>query len=53
MPFVNLQPSHHIPYLYALSGAAFKTQERVREIALANYNDTPDGLSGVSIPVFY
>ncbi|KAG6858511.1 hypothetical protein C0991_002587, partial [Blastosporella zonata] len=39
-------PSHHIPYLYALAGAAYKTQERVREIAQANYNNTPTGLSG-------
>ena len=41
------QPSHHIPYLYSMAGAAFKSQERVREIALANYNNTPTGLSGV------
>ncbi|KAF9461450.1 glycoside hydrolase family 92 protein [Collybia nuda] len=40
------EPSHHIPYLYALAGAAYKTQERVREIAKANYNNTPIGLSG-------
>lgn len=40
------EPSHHIPYLYALAGAAYKTQERVREIAQANYNNTPNGLSG-------
>ncbi|KAJ7740527.1 glycoside hydrolase family 92 protein [Mycena metata] len=40
------EPSHHIPYLYALAGAASKTQERVREIAAANYNSTPTGLSG-------
>ncbi|KAJ7342642.1 glycosyl hydrolase family 92-domain-containing protein [Mycena albidolilacea] len=40
------EPSHHIPYLYALAGAASKTQERVREIAKANYNNTPVGLSG-------
>ncbi|KAF7354596.1 Glycoside hydrolase family 92 protein [Mycena sanguinolenta] len=40
------EPSHHIPYLYALAGAASKTQERVREIAQANYNNTPTGLSG-------
>ncbi|KAG6839898.1 hypothetical protein C0991_010551 [Blastosporella zonata] len=39
-------PSHHIPYLYALAGAASKTQERVRQIAQANYNNTPNGLSG-------
>ncbi|KAG6832064.1 hypothetical protein H0H92_005486 [Tricholoma furcatifolium] len=40
------EPSHHIPYLYSLAGAAYKTQERVREIAEANYNNTPIGLSG-------
>ncbi|PFH47119.1 glycoside hydrolase family 92 protein [Amanita thiersii Skay4041] len=40
------EPSHHIPYLYALGGAAFKTQEKVREIANVNYNNTPNGLSG-------
>ncbi|PPQ88893.1 hypothetical protein CVT25_009128 [Psilocybe cyanescens] len=40
------EPSHHIPYLYSLAGAAFKTQEKVREIAVANYNNTPTGLSG-------
>ncbi|PPQ82587.1 hypothetical protein CVT26_002249, partial [Gymnopilus dilepis] len=34
------EPSHHIPYLYSLSGAAWKTQEKVREIAIANYNNT-------------
>jgi putative alpha-1,2-mannosidase len=44
----DLKPSHHIPYLYALAGAASKTQERVREIAKANYNNTPIGLSGVN-----
>ncbi|EKM76066.1 hypothetical protein AGABI1DRAFT_63655 [Agaricus bisporus var. burnettii JB137-S8] len=40
------EPSHHIPYLYALSGAAWKTQERVREIAQNDYTNTPTGLSG-------
>ncbi|KAG6908139.1 hypothetical protein DXG01_005968 [Tephrocybe rancida] len=40
------EPSHHIPYLYALAGAAYKTQARVRKIAQANYNNTPIGLSG-------
>ncbi|KAF8972048.1 glycoside hydrolase family 92 protein [Flammula alnicola] len=40
------EPSHHIPYLYSLAGAAFKTQEKVRDIAIANYNNTPTGLSG-------
>ncbi|KAI0059303.1 hypothetical protein BV25DRAFT_1809203 [Artomyces pyxidatus] len=40
------EPSHHIPYLYALAGAASKGQARIREIASANYNNTVDGLSG-------
>ncbi|KAI0084207.1 glycoside hydrolase family 92 protein [Irpex rosettiformis] len=40
------EPSHHIPYLYSLAGAASKTQERVREIAISNYNSTIRGLSG-------
>ncbi|KAF8905739.1 glycosyl hydrolase family 92-domain-containing protein [Gymnopilus junonius] len=40
------EPSHHIPYLYSLSGAAWKTQKKVRDIALADYNNTPTGLSG-------
>ncbi|PBK72155.1 hypothetical protein ARMSODRAFT_972828 [Armillaria solidipes] len=40
------EPSHHIPYLYALAGRPDLTQHRVREIARANYNDTPEGLSG-------
>ena len=41
------QPSHHIPYLYSLAGASSKTQERVRQIAVTDYNDTVDGLAGV------
>ncbi|OBZ65460.1 hypothetical protein A0H81_14578 [Grifola frondosa] len=44
--FVFIKPSHHIPYLYALAGAASKTQEHVREIAKGNYNNSVDGLSG-------
>jgi len=40
------EPSHHIPYLYSMVGAATKTQERVREIAQANYNASINGLSG-------
>ncbi|KAJ3853661.1 glycoside hydrolase family 92 protein [Lentinula lateritia] len=43
--FTN-EPAHHTPYLYALAGAASYTQERVREIAKSNYNNTPNGLSG-------
>ncbi|KAF5309206.1 hypothetical protein D9619_012815 [Psilocybe cf. subviscida] len=44
------EPSHHIPYLYAMAGASYKTQEKVREIAIANYNNTPTGLSGGRLP---
>lgn len=40
------EPSHHIPYLYSLAGAAFRAQERIRTIAVENYNNTPQGLSG-------
>ncbi|KAJ3986156.1 glycoside hydrolase family 92 protein [Lentinula detonsa] len=43
--FTN-EPAHHTPYLYALAGAAAYTQERVRQIAKSNYNNTPNGLSG-------
>ncbi|KAF5386538.1 hypothetical protein D9757_005919 [Collybiopsis confluens] len=43
--FTN-EPAHHTPYLYALAGAATYTQERVREMAYINYNNTPNGLSG-------
>ncbi|KAI0315644.1 glycosyl hydrolase family 92-domain-containing protein [Amylostereum chailletii] len=40
------EPSHHIPYLYALAGAASKGQPRIRQIAQSNYNNSADGLSG-------
>ncbi|THH29573.1 hypothetical protein EUX98_g4616 [Antrodiella citrinella] len=40
------EPSHHIPYLYSLAGAASKTQERVREVSQINYNASINGLSG-------
>ncbi|KAI1790667.1 glycoside hydrolase family 92 protein [Ganoderma leucocontextum] len=40
------EPSHHIPYLYSLAGAASKSQERIREIAKGNYNNSVNGLSG-------
>ncbi|KAI0753582.1 glycoside hydrolase family 92 protein [Irpex lacteus] len=40
------EPSHHIPYLYSLAGAASRTQERVRDIAKSDYNSTVRGLSG-------
>ncbi|MDQ2178172.1 GH92 family glycosyl hydrolase [Marinifilum sp. D714] len=40
------EPSHHMAYLYNYSGAAWKTQEMVREIMTTQYQDTPDGLCG-------
>jgi predicted alpha-1,2-mannosidase len=40
------EPSHHIAYLYAYAGAAYKTQERVRDLLDRMYNDKPDGLAG-------
>lgn len=46
------QPSHHIPYLYSLAGAASKSQERVREIAMQYYNNTIDGLAGVGFKFY-
>ena len=39
------EPSNHIPYLYNFAGAAWKTQERVRQIARL-YNNTPQGVPG-------
>lgn len=41
------QPSHHIPYMYSMAGAASQSQKRIREIAQENYNATSRGLSGV------
>ena len=41
------EPSHHIPYLYALAGAPSKGQARLRSIAAMDYNATIDGLAGV------
>ncbi len=40
------EPSHHIAYLYAYAGAAWKTQDAVRRILTTQYNDTPTGLAG-------
>jgi predicted alpha-1,2-mannosidase len=40
------EPSHHIPYLYDYAGRPWQTQQLVRQIADANYHNTPDGLSG-------
>lgn len=40
------EPSHHAPYMYAAIGYPSDTQNLTREIAWANYNATPAGLSG-------
>ncbi|MBW8882793.1 MAG: glycoside hydrolase family 92 protein, partial [Asticcacaulis sp.] len=40
------EPSHHIAYLYAYAGAAWKTQARVRSIVRGQYRDGPDGMAG-------
>ncbi len=40
------EPSHHYGYLYDFSGEPWKTQARVREIAAAEYADSPAGLDG-------
>ena len=40
------EPSHHVAYLYDYAGAAWKTQQRVRQIVDQFYKPTPDGLIG-------
>jgi predicted alpha-1,2-mannosidase len=40
------EPSHHIAYLYDNAGAAWKTQQHVRDVMEKQYADTPDGLAG-------
>lgn len=40
------EPSHHYGYLYDYSGQAWKTQEKVRQIASAEYANLPSGLDG-------
>jgi len=40
------EPSHHIAYLYAMSGQPEKTQARVHEIMNTQYHNAPEGLSG-------
>ena len=40
------EPSHHIPYLYALAGHPWKTQELVHNIMNNFYTDKTDGLIG-------
>lgn len=40
------EPSHHYGYLYDYSGEPWKTQAKVREIAVAEYANLPAGLDG-------
>jgi predicted alpha-1,2-mannosidase len=40
------EPSHHLAYLYAYAGQAWKTQALVRRLQLEMYSDQPDGLVG-------
>lgn len=40
------EPSHHVPYLYALAGRPDKTQALVRQIMRILYQPIPDGLAG-------
>jgi len=40
------EPCHHIAYLYSYAGAPYKTQERMRYLLEAMYDNQPDGLAG-------
>jgi alpha-1,2-mannosidase, putative len=40
------EPSHHIAYLYDNAGAAWKTQQHVRELMETQYSDGAGGLAG-------
>lgn len=40
------EPSHHVAYLYAFTGAHYKTQARVRMLLDTMYPPEPDGLAG-------
>jgi predicted alpha-1,2-mannosidase len=40
------EPSHHVAYLYDYAGAAYKTQQRVRDLLDHQYDNQPDGLAG-------
>lgn len=40
------EPSHHVAYLYALAGQAWKTQKYINQILSQFYSDQPDGLCG-------
>jgi len=40
------EPCHHVGYLYALAGAQYKTAQRVRQIMITQYDNSPDGICG-------
>jgi predicted alpha-1,2-mannosidase len=40
------EPSHHIGYLYVYAGQPWRTQERLQQIVVSQYQPTPDGLAG-------
>lgn len=40
------EPSHHVAYLYAYLGQAWKTQAHLTKIVTTQYGPGPDGLSG-------
>lgn len=40
------EPSHHVTYLYALTGRPERTQELIREIFDTQYSPKPNGLCG-------
>ncbi len=40
------EPSHHVAYMYAYCGAAWKTQAMVRRLLTEMYKDDPDGIIG-------
>lgn len=40
------EPSHHVAYLYAYTGAHYKTQARVRMLLQTMHRAEPDGLAG-------
>jgi predicted alpha-1,2-mannosidase len=40
------EPSHHVAYLYAYAGQAWKTQRTVRQLLDTMYANAPDGLAG-------
>ncbi|MES2336879.1 MAG: GH92 family glycosyl hydrolase [Pseudomonadota bacterium] len=40
------EPGHHMPYLYAYTGSAWKTQAMVRRLCVEMYRNDPDGIIG-------